>query len=134
MRRLVLALILAGALVPVSAQPASACSCAPLTRTEYAENADVVVTGRVRTTAYQGRRLIARFRVMKVYKGAVRRRVEIRTASDSSACGCTFRTGKRYTVFADRYPKRRLSTSLCSGTKPGGIDPGRYGLPSGRRP
>ena len=120
--------------IPIADEAAWACSCAVTTREERADHADVVFTGRVRSVLDDGTQVVATFRVSRVYKGGVRRRVEVSTASQESTCGCSFRRGKRYTVFADRSAKRGLSTSLCSGTKRGGINAERYGLPRGHRP
>lgn len=77
--------------------------------------------------------LRVRFRVKKVYKGKARRATTVRTNESEAACGYGFVEGKRYTVFAQK-AKRKLSTNLCSGTKRGGINPDKYGLPEGYPP
>jgi hypothetical protein len=93
----------------------------------------VVFTGRVRVIEREEFEHTVRFRVTKVYKGQVDRRVTVVTASNSAACGCSFREGGTYTVFGRRRGEP-FSTNLCSGTKKGGIDPAEYGLPPGHPP
>ena len=133
MNRVLLSLCLAATMVPLTAGPALACSCAPASPEEHADNARVVFTGRVREIERGRFQLSVRFRVGVVYKGKVERRVFVVTASDSAACGCSFREGGRYTVFGSRR-REPFPTNLCSGTKRGGIDPADYGLPPGRPP
>ena len=133
MKRILLAVCLAASMVPLSASPASACSCAFTTPEEYGENARVVFTGRVRSIERNDSELRVRFLVKTVYKGQVDRRVTVVTASDSAACGCSFRDGVRYTVFGTRRSEP-VPTNLCSGTKKGGINPEEYGLPPGHPP
>ena len=133
MRRILLAACLAASLVPITAAPAAACSCAYATPEEQANNARVVFTGRVLKIEQAQPRLVVRFRVTKVYKGEADRRVQVVTPSDSAACGCSFREGSRYTVFGSR-SREPVPTNLCSGTKKGRIDPAEYGLPPGHPP
>lgn len=103
-----------------------------MTRTEKADAADVVFTGRVRTVRHTADGLeVARFRVRILYKGSVRRDVNVSTAQDEATCGFQFHVGRRYTVFAHR--DDGLRTDICTGTKRGPIDPDRFGLPDGRR-
>jgi len=132
-KRTLLAACLAASLVPLAAEPASACTCAPASPEEHADYARVVFTGRVRTIEREEFEHTVRFRVTKVYKGEVDRRVTVVTASDSAACGCSFREGSKYTVFGRRRSEP-YSTNLCSGTKKGAIDPDEYGLAPGHSP
>ena len=135
----VVALALSG--VAATASPCWACSCAADTPKGYAKRADVIFTGRVLEVAggdsddgtHGDDNLKARFRVKKVYKGKATRITTVRTNESSAACGYGFAEGKRYTVFAQK-AKKRLSTDLCSGTKRGGINPDKYGLPEGYPP
>jgi hypothetical protein len=136
MKRLIVALVMAISGIAMAAPPCWACSCAPSTRKERANHADVVFFGRVRSITDDGgaAELRVRFRVRKVYKGRNVDRFEVvRTASQEAACGFNFREGRRYTVFAFR-EDGRLSTNSCSGTKRGDIDPDNYGLPPGHPP
>jgi len=124
--------------LPLSTTASWACSCAVTTPEEQADDARVVFTGRVRkvdrSDVEQGQGTIrVRFRVGKVYKGAVDRHVEVITASNGAACGCHFKEGVRYTVFGSRRSEP-IPTNLCSGTKRGPIDPSEYGLPPGSAP
>jgi tissue inhibitor of metalloproteinase len=134
----VVALALSG--IAATDSPCWACSCAADTPKGYAKRADVVFTGRVRAVANGDDdgvsgddNLRVRFRVKTVYKGKARRRTTVRTSESEAACGFTFDEGKRYTVFAQK-ANHKLSTNLCSGTKRGGINPDRYGLPEGHPP
>jgi hypothetical protein len=107
----------------------------------YAKSADVIFTGRVRDISggdsddgtLGDDNFKVRFRVKKVYKSKVKRATTVRTNESEAACGYGFVEGKRYTVFAQK-AKGKLSTNLCSGTKRGGIDPDKYGLPEGYPP
>jgi Tissue inhibitor of metalloproteinase len=127
--------------VAATASPCWACSCAEDTPKGYAKRADVVFTGRVVEVrgggsddgTYGDDNLKVRFRVKKVYKGKAKRATTVRTNESSAACGYGFSEGKRYTVFAQK-EDGKLSTNLCSGTKRGGINPDRYGLPEGYPP
>jgi UNC-6/NTR/C345C module len=132
-RPIVSIVFLATLSLPFTATPASACSCVVTTPEEQAEGARVVFTGRVRGVEQADNELSVRFRVKTVYKGHVERHTDVVTASDSAACGCSFKEGKRYTVFGSRRGEP-VPTNLCSGTKRGSIDPDEYGLPDGRRP
>ena len=134
MRRLLLAFLVAAASLPVAAGPSWACSCAGGTLEEYAESAEVVITGRVHSVRTNDVRSRAEFRVSRVYKGNVGQWVEIATSAQGSACGYRLKEDERYTLFGTEFDKDRVSTSLCAGNKRGGIDPDRYDLPEGRRP
>jgi tissue inhibitor of metalloproteinase len=127
--------------IAATASPCWACSCAGATPKEHAKSADVVFTGRVKEIrggdsddgTLGDDNLKVRFRVQKVYKGKARRTTTVRTNESGAACGYGFVEGKRYTVFAQK-ANGKLSTNLCSGTKRGGIDPDKYGLPEGYPP
>ncbi len=133
MNRLLLVMCLTVSLLPLAPTSASACSCAPATPEEHGDNARMVFTGLARQTHRDESELTVRFRVQTVYKGEVDRRVTVVTASQSAACGCSFREGVHYTVFGTR-KREPIATNLCTGTKRGEIDPEEYGLPPGHRP
>src|SRR5687768_11525966 len=117
MVRLLLSTALVASLsIPLGAGPAWACSCAAVTPEEHADSARVVFTGVAREVKRTETQLTVRFRVTRVYKGEVDRRVKVVTASNSAACGCSFKEDTQYTVFGT---KRRepIPTNLCSGTK-----------------
>lgn len=119
-------------MVAAMAGPAQACSCAPLSKEELAKSARTVFTGTAVSVEKGISENSVRFRVGKVYKGKVDRRVDVVTASNSAACGCFFKEGQRYTVFGSKNEPFR--TNLCSGTSKGGIDPEEWGLPPGHSP
>jgi hypothetical protein len=137
LRRTLIVVFLVALAVPVVASPCWACSCAPVEdRSEYAENADLVFTGIAKSQRvvdegdpeFEGDEMIGtRFRVRKTYKGHPGRWVTVSTYANGATCGYHFEVGKRYTVFADER-KGEYSTSLCSGTKQGRINPERYGF------
>jgi hypothetical protein len=133
MRRL-LPLIVA-AFVLLAPVPASACTCPSQTPEEKADRAKVVFTGRViRLRETTDATIVARFRVRLVFKGKVTRRVNVTTPSAESVCGCSFRVGRRYTVFAYHPKDGGLATDICTGTRRGRIDHDRYGLPPATPP
>ncbi len=63
------------------------------------------------------------------YKGRVTSTMQVRTATDSAACGVDLAEGARYTVFAYRSGDN-LHTGLCSGTTEGNVNASEYGLAS----
>ncbi|MGH2710175.1 MAG: hypothetical protein ACRDH9_03095 [Actinomycetota bacterium] len=131
--RILVPLLLAAFIIPTAATPSWACSCAPLSKEELADSARVVFTGRVLEIDKNLYEHFVRFRVTKIYKGSVDRRAEVVTASNSAACGCFFKEGQRYTVFASN-KREPLRTNLCSGTGKGAIDHEEWGLPPGHSP
>lgn len=141
MKRVLVAVVMALAGTAVAAPPCWACSCASSTPKEQAEAADVIFTGRVLKVrggdADDGilgdDNVKVRFRVKKVYKRHPRRITKVFTNESGAACGFTFKKGKKYTVFADKSDGKK-TTNLCSGTKRGGIDHDRYGLPKAYPP
>ena len=139
MRRVLLALSILAAMMPLTVRPAWACSCAPPgdeqdAKESAARAADAVFTGRVRRLDPGPRWLVAHFRVRLVYKGHVRERESVWTVAQESACGYPFRDGVRYTVFGEEDRDGDLHVGLCGATKRGAIDPNGYDLPKGRAP
>lgn len=133
MRRILLVLALAAAVLPATIQPASACSCIAVSPEELAKSAKVVFTGQARSVTDDGTFLIVRFRTRIVYKGAVPRHLDVITSNQSGVCGFPFHDGKRYTVFGGKIRGAETSTNLCTATKPGGIHPPKFDLPRGNR-
>lgn len=136
MKRAITVALLASGLLLVSAPPCWACSCAPLSPTAQAANADVIFTGRVIETEdplrFSGPRVQAELLVEVLYKGDVGREVLVETYPGGSAsCGLEFVEGKRFTVFAFLNERGRLETNICSASTTGSIDPARFGLPGG---
>jgi hypothetical protein len=133
MKRILVSLCLAASIIPVAPSPALACSCIASTPEEHADNAKIIFTGMSKRVDRTLSELTVRFRVSKIFKGDVPRRVTIVTPSDSAACGCSFKEDTRYTVFGSARGER-VETNLCSGTTKGRIDHDEYGLPPGSRP
>ena len=99
---------------------ASACACGDNTVAAALRHADVVFSGRVewvRKSADGG--VEARFRVERLWKGRLNRRVSIFTGPTEvlyttvDDCGYPFRNGGDYLVFATR-TKKRLNNDVCS--------------------
>lgn len=106
---------------------ANACSCLPRQPEAYFESANVVFAGRVVDVIEPGRRLgrynpnvtnrRVRFEVSEVWKGNKARQIVLTTSESSASCGFNFIEGENYLVYAAR-SEGRLTTNLCSGTKP----------------
>ena len=113
------------------ASPCWACSCAQQTDQEHAAGADAIFTAvaeRVEPTEGEfGREIAVTMAVDTAYKGAVPGRVVVETAADSPACGFPMEVGERYTIFAFAQGSG-YSTSLCSASTKGDIDPAAFGL------
>jgi hypothetical protein len=121
----------AAALVPFSAQPASACTCLTTEPEALSEAADIVFTGTA-VEVFPDLNLgapadVATFAVDTAYKGDVRDRMKIVTPARSASCGVGFRTGVRYTVFAQE-GQFGLETTRCDATTEGEVDVDRFGL------
>lgn len=134
MRRFALLAALCVVGVLAQAGPAWSCSCAASTPFELAEQADVIFTGTVGSIDRPRSFRIAHVDVETVFKGAVPREVEVTTTSSGSSCGFHFDESMTYTVFADADRSDSLSTSICTATTRGTIDPEKYGLPGGYPP
>lgn len=104
----------------------SACSCIqPQSPTKALENADVVFSGTVEkvTTASFGSSINSvtyTFKRGNIWKGPESVMIEVKTASNSAACGVNLEEGKEYLVYAyyaeDESGKQELTTTLCSRT------------------
>lgn len=146
MKKSLLSIVLALAVMPVFAGPAEACSCIAERPKALAERAKVLFTGTVANIRAgqgspvgdpgSGTRLMripnqtVAFDVETAFKGAVDQEVFVINPV-SSTCGLHFEEGRRYTVFA--YTVRsKLMTNSCSGTKLGSIDAVRYGVSEGK--
>lgn len=129
LRAVLLVVLVAPALVVVGASSAIACSCIPQRPDKVAvEDAEAVFTGTV-TEVEPGvdigfDKVTWTFAVEEVYKGNVGPIQDIRTHTQSAACGLTFTESKRYVVFAysgDRSltsDQKQLVTNLCMNTRP----------------
>lgn len=115
--RYVLAALIAAATFAVS-QSADACSCAPPPGPKKAlESSTAVFLGKVTNIEEAGRfGLKVTFETMTNYKGAKAKKVTVRTATNSAACGYGFTKGEVYLVYC--YGKAEsLSTGICSRTR-----------------
>jgi hypothetical protein len=121
--------ILAGLfwLIAVAADDAIACSCfmsGPPCQAAW--NADSVFVGTVRSIEQMDhdefgqpyRSVLVKFDVERGFVNAVPGPLELSTASNGAACGYSFVGGERYLVYARKTPTSRLSTSICSRTRP----------------
>ena len=112
--------------------PASACSCVgPLSHGDYSELADAAFIGDVvaarlaDSSSIQGEvrldspEMIYEVEVRDVYKGSVRRRVEVSSSLDGASCGAGLAPNQRLMVYAratESSSPAPLTTSLCDGT------------------
>lgn len=125
-RGILVALLVAPALVVVGATQALACSCIPAQPDKVAvKDAKAVFSGTMveADVAEPGFSPgVWTFAVDEVYKGEVERSQEVRSQTQSAACGLIFKEGKRYAVFAYDN-KGSLETNSCTNTRP--LDEGK---------
>jgi hypothetical protein len=117
--------LIAGSLL--SAVPAQACTCAaPATPAEGLKRSAAVFRGtvieirrpfldRIGLTRTGGHRV--RFQVVKQWKGAPSKTVEVVTRLTSEGCGFPFEEKKEYLVYVVTEPKD-VQTGICTGTRP----------------
>jgi hypothetical protein len=120
-------LLAAGPAAPCAAD--SLCSCAmPRTAGDALEHADAVFRGvaidvpplpAVSTAPWPDERRV-RIRVLERWKGDVPNTATVYTQWVDAVCGYPFKEGEEYVVYARAAtePSPRLTTFLCSGTKP----------------
>ena len=122
--------------------PAVACSCATVSTTQAARQADAIFRGTVTALDNEGRgdeaRTDIRFQVDAVYKGTVYRDQVVASARDSAACGLIPGVGSTWVIFAVAGIEgrgddavARLITSTCSGNLPTGNAPALLGQAKG---
>jgi hypothetical protein len=61
---------------------------------------------------------LVRFATVRGFRGVEETMVEVVTASDDGGCGYRFEIGRQYLVYARRGQQGRLTTSICSRTRP----------------
>lgn len=104
----------------------SACSCIqPQSPTNAMETADAVFSGtveKVTATSFGSsiNSVTYTFKRGNIWKGPEPVMIEVKTASNSAACGVNLEEGKEYLVYAyyaeDESGKQELTTTLCSRT------------------
>lgn len=101
-----------------------ACSCAgpEPTDEEAFEGYDVVFVGEARTMRFADRGgdhpdQIWTFRVDRVNRGDALEVQDVHTPHDGGLCAFPFREGRRYQVWADRWPNGSMHTALCGKTR-----------------
>jgi hypothetical protein len=116
--------LIAGSLL--STEPAHACTCAaPATPAEGLKRSVVVFRGtvteisrpfldRIGLTRTGGHRV--KFEVIKQWKGAPSKTVEVVTRLTTEGCGFPFEERKEYLVYVVTEPKD-IQTGICTGTK-----------------
>lgn len=124
MRKILLTTVLAGAFWASASLPGWACSCAMGDDAGRYAHADAVFVGIVES-AFNPRAgawmqssadpVEYEIRVESVQKGAVGKRVVVRSPRSSASCGFGFSPGRRYQVYAT-VGDAGLQTHLCSGT------------------
>jgi hypothetical protein len=121
------ALFVMAALTVAAANEALACSCMTSgPPCQAAWSADVVFAGTVRaveqidhdTLGAPYRSLLVRFDVERGFVNAAPGPLEIATGTGGGDCGYTFTRGGRYLVYAWKTSNSRLSTGICSRTRP----------------
>jgi hypothetical protein len=134
----------AALLLTPRAEIVRACSCLPTNKTEQRERSGAVFLGEVlsfrgrgggcaRAPEVSGR--VARLRVVRVWKGALRpgAEVAVTTGMNSADCGVEFVTGRSYMVYATTPEgESALATNLCTTTREvsaGVADPDTLGAP-----
>jgi len=122
----ILRLILVVGLSGLAAEPAQACTCAaPAGPAEGLQRSTVVFKGifteitlpladRLGLTNSGGHRV--KFEVLKQWKGAPSKSIELITRLTGEACGFPFEEKKEYLVYVVAEPKE-LQTGICTGTK-----------------
>ena len=89
------------------------CSCSYPPFEEQFAKATVVFAGRVIKLEPGGQnRLLAKFKILKPYKGITTKEIEIRTLQSARACGYPFELQAEYLIYA--MGKEQLETSLCT--------------------
>lgn len=126
MSQSILILILAVGISGLAAKPAQACTCAaPAGPAEGMTRSTAVFRGRVTEisrpfldrlgfTKTGGHRV--KFAVLKQWKGAPSKSIELITRLTGEACGFPFEEKKEYLVYVVAEPKD-IQTGICTGTK-----------------
>jgi hypothetical protein len=117
-RLVALSTVVLAAALAVTAEPAHACSCALLDPRTALADSDAAFVGTVlrrQDESPSGMTLV--FRVEEAFKGGLGDTVEVRTASNSAACGIEAPVGTRIGLFLQR-EGAGWAGSLCSQVEP----------------
>ncbi|MBN9082614.1 MAG: hypothetical protein BGP04_00330 [Rhizobiales bacterium 62-17] len=91
---------------------AAACSCAKQSREQAAQQASLVITGRVLNVRRDGANSYARIETVRMLKGAAPPVVEVMTPASSAACGFNFERGKTLAIAA-QLSEQQFRTTSC---------------------
>ncbi|MDT2022706.1 hypothetical protein [Methylocella sp. CPCC 101449] len=91
---------------------ASACSCVKQSREQAAQQASLVITGRVLNVRRDGANSYARIETVQMLKGAAPPVVEVMTPASSAACGFNFERGKTLAIAA-QLAEQQFRTTSC---------------------
>ncbi|AKF03345.1 MYXO-CTERM sorting domain-containing protein [Sandaracinus amylolyticus] len=117
MIRLSIAALIASACALLGVPRAHACSCVETPFEQLAAEADAIFEGRVASIEPAGEMHVrVRLDVVQTWREANAEHVEVRTASQSAACGVHFEVGRSYLVLAER-ADGEWTASLCGGTR-----------------
>lgn len=118
MRRLLVALFLAGCGVVLNQMPAHACSCVTQSTAQQAQRAQAVFTGKV--TGIRRTAQVASYdvTVQTVYKGAVRATVTVESEPSGASCGLEDVVADRRYLFFGRLDGATVTANECEGTRP----------------
>lgn len=127
-RRLVWPVLLATCLLTTPAARARlACSCietpSPCRALGFADAVFVGEILGITSTTWQIGTIdrearLVRFRVLEMLSGEMRQEADVVTGLDDADCGYQFDPTRRYIVYAHRRLDQRLSTTICSRTRP----------------
>ncbi|UJR84237.1 hypothetical protein [Sandaracinus amylolyticus] len=117
MIRLWIAGLIASTCILGAVSRAHACSCVETPFEQLAAEADAIFEGRVASIEPAGEMHVrVRLDVVQTWREANAEHVEVRTASQSAACGVPFEVGRSYLVLAERV-NGEWTASLCGGTR-----------------
>lgn len=94
---------------------ARACSCMETSFERARSESSAIFEGRVVGTDVEDGMIVVHFRVTQAWRGVEHEVVDVRTASNSAACGYAFETNVVYLVYAQA-GEAGLQTGLCSRT------------------
>jgi len=127
----------------LDAGPAHACSCIGATVPEHFDQADVVFVGELEANLPAPEAVRHQFDVERVFKGEAGAVADVLSTGSGASCGLSLDPGQTYAVFATQggsllpgrdYGPDVLVGSLCSGTRPMGVERAAVLFATGRPP